>query len=160
MGAGYLHLEVSGNWNRSQPCVPGCASEARLTTARRGRCSPADDVGCIAGRVRVGTISPVLLLCGSTLAGVLGAISIKSYADTARTMVLIAGFCAYFLSNGLLIEALRQNVSLSSAITVSACLSIILTSAAAIVFQGEQPSVRIITAMGFAIVALWLAASR
>ena len=103
---------------------------------------------------------PILMLGGSAVAGAVAANLIKLYADTSHSWAAIGAFCAYFIANGLMIEVLRQNVSLSAAITASACFGILLTSLGAVAFQGEQLSARMIAAMGLAGGALWLVGNR
>ena len=106
------------------------------------------------------SISLWVLLGGSAFTGAVAANLIKFYADTSLSWAAILAFCGYFLSKGLMLQALRQNVSLSSAITASACFGILLTSLGAVVFHGEQLSARVIAAMGLATAALWLVGNR
>lgn len=106
------------------------------------------------------SISTLVLLGGSAFTGAVAANLIKLYADTSLSWAAIGAFCAYFIANGLMIEALRQNVSLSAAITASACFGILLTSLGAVAFQGEQLTARVIAAMGLAAAALWLVGNR
>ncbi|MEO1207184.1 MAG: hypothetical protein AAFV45_12725 [Pseudomonadota bacterium] len=83
------------------------------------------------------TLSQSSLVIGSTVFALTGLFLFKDYAVSRNTLSLVAGFCAYGLSNVLFIMLL-SDVGLTVALTLASAAQIVLTVIVARLYFGES----------------------